>query len=161
MQETYGLSADDRFLFKTTLNFDPSVWEVCWPLWVGGSLVAAEAGRQADVDYLVELMTEQGVTSVYFVPSMLRAWLAAEGLEELVELRRVICGGEAVTAEVVRRYYQRVGAELHHSYGPTETSIAATEWVCEADAERVVMGRPLGNVRLVRFVFPAMRRVLN
>ena len=115
MQETYGLSADDRFLFKTTLNFDPSVWEVCWPLWVGGSLVAAEVGRQADVDYLVKLMAEQGVTSVYFVPSMLRAWLAAEGLEGLVGLRRVICGGEAVSAEVVRGYYQRVGAELHHS----------------------------------------------
>ena len=29
------------------------------------------------------------------------------------------------------------GAELHHSYGPTETSIAATEWTCEAGAERV------------------------
>ena len=40
--------------------------------------------------------------------------------------------------------------ELHHSYGPTETSIAATEWTCQPGSRRevVTIGRPLGNTRV-------------
>ena len=35
MQETYRLTAEDRFLCKTSLNFDASVLEIFWPLMVG------------------------------------------------------------------------------------------------------------------------------
>ncbi|HEX8351551.1 MAG TPA: condensation domain-containing protein, partial [Pyrinomonadaceae bacterium] len=84
----------------------------------------------------------------YFVPSMLRVMLDEPALAECRALRRVICGGEALPAETMRRFYAQLGAELHHSYGPTETSIAATEWTCAPDAARVTMGRPLANTTL-------------
>jgi non-ribosomal peptide synthetase component F len=45
----------------------------------------------------------------------------------------------------MREFHKQNRAELHHSYGPTETAIAATEWTCEAGAERVLMGRPIAN----------------
>ena len=34
MQQRYELSEQDAFLMHTSLNFDPSVWEVFWPLMV-------------------------------------------------------------------------------------------------------------------------------
>jgi amino acid adenylation domain-containing protein len=148
MQKAYGLDASDSFLFKTSLGFDPSVWELFWPLWVGARCVIAEPGGQADPAYLLRLIADERVTSAYFVPSLLREVVEAEGLEEAGRsLRRVICGGEALPVEVMRRFMERAPeTELHHSYGPTETSIAATEWTCEAEAPRALMGRPLGNV---------------
>src|SRR5258708_10577700 len=41
-------------------------------------------------------------------------------------------------------------AELHHSYGPAECSIAATEWKCDpAAVDSIVhIGRPLSNIQI-------------
>jgi acyl carrier protein len=62
-------------------------------------------------------------------------------------LKRLISGGEKLSAESIRVCSRLLAAELHHSYGPTEASIAATEWTCTEYADGIVpMGRPLGNV---------------
>ena len=148
MQETYQLRASDRFLFKTPLGFDPSVWEVFWTLGVGATVVVARAGGEMDSTYLAEVIKQEQVTSVYFVPGMLGAYLEERGAG-WGQMRRVICGGEALPAAVLERFYEVSGSavELHHSYGPTEVSIAATEWVCERGA-RVQMGHGLANTRV-------------
>src|SRR6185369_6072783 len=69
-------------------------------------------------------------------------------LSEVSSLRYVISGGEKLPLGVMREFQRLSRAELHHSYGPTETSIAATEWTCDAGAERVLMGRPIGNTQV-------------
>src|SRR6185369_4745089 len=69
-------------------------------------------------------------------------------LSEVSSLRYVISGGEKLPLGVLREFQELSRAELHHSYGPTETSIAATEWTCESGAERVLMGRPIGNTQV-------------
>jgi amino acid adenylation domain-containing protein len=151
MQETYRLEESDSFLLKTSLNFDPSVWEVFWTLARGARVVVARPEGHLDPAYLVEVINREQVTSVYFVPSMLRAFLAEPGAESCRSLRRVICGGEALPVEDMERFFELLpAAELHHSYGPTETSIAATEWTCERGfTGRVVpMGTALANTRL-------------
>ena len=159
MQETYQLNPDDRFLFKTSLNFDPSVWEIFWPLCVGAQVVVAEADRQADPAYLVECIREQDVTSVYFVPSMLKAFVEEDGAGNCRTVRRIICGGESLSVDAMTECMRALpSAELHHSYGPTETSIAATEWTCdETEARRlgvVAMGAAIGNTQA--YVLDAM-----
>ncbi|HEX7317733.1 MAG TPA: amino acid adenylation domain-containing protein [Pyrinomonadaceae bacterium] len=159
MQETYRLDVSDKFMLKTSLNFDPSVWELFWPLWVGATVRVARPGGQLDNVYLIEEIKTHGITSIYFVPSMLRVFIDEPGVEDCRALKRVICGGEALPLETLRRFFETLGAELHHSYGPTETSIAATEWTCEPHtARRVIpMGFPLGNTQvyiLDRFMNP-------
>lgn len=149
MQETYQLNEADKFIFKTSLNFDPSVWELFWTLWVGATICIARPGGQLDNGYLIEQIQKRGCTSIYFVPSMLRVFLEEPGVELCHSLKRVICGGEALARETIDRFYKLLPAELHHSYGPTETSIAATEWTCEPQTERriVPMGYPLANTQ--------------
>jgi amino acid adenylation domain-containing protein len=146
MQQRYELTEQDAFLMHTSLNFDPSVWEVFWPLLVGGRVVVAPAARMLDRDAL-RYMAEQKVTCAYFVPSLLGV-LVKEELSEWRSLRYVISGGEKLPLPVMREFQKLSGAELHHSYGPTETAIAATEWTCEAGAERVLMGKAIGNTQL-------------
>jgi amino acid adenylation domain-containing protein/FkbM family methyltransferase len=151
MQETYGLDETDRFLLKTSLNFDPSVWEFFWPLSVGASVVIAQPAGQQDTAYLVRTIIEHEITSVYFVPSQLGAILNEPQLQASRSLKRVICGGESLSQETLRRFYARLASvELHHSYGPTETSIAATEWTSAPDAAWPVapIGKPLANTQI-------------
>jgi amino acid adenylation domain-containing protein len=150
MQATYKLTPDDRFLFKTSLNFDPSVWELFWPLCVGAAVVAARPGGEQDAAYLLDTVIEQSVTVAYFVPSMLKLVTEEERLSEAASLRFVICGGESLPVETAARFHEFSRAELHHSYGPTETSIAATEWTCgrEHKVQPVPIGRPLANTEV-------------
>ncbi|HEX6718884.1 MAG TPA: amino acid adenylation domain-containing protein [Pyrinomonadaceae bacterium] len=153
MQRTYDLNASDRFLFKTSLNFDASVWEVFWPLTIGAAVVVARTGGEHDGPYLVETMRREDVTCAYFVPSMLTLWLETPGIEQLRVLRYMICGGEALSGQLLTTFFERLGerVELHHSYGPTETSIASAESVCSQSYRtwrRMPMGRALANTKL-------------
>jgi amino acid adenylation domain-containing protein len=147
MQQSYGLTEQDGFLMHTSLNFDPSVWEVFWPLMVGGRVVVAPSPGMLDSSAL-RYMAEHRVRCAYFVPSLLGVLVKEPGLSEVSSLRYLISGGEKLPLGVMREFQELSRAELHHSYGPTETAIAATEWTCVADAERVLMGRPIGNTQV-------------
>ena len=151
MQRTYQLDQRDRFLFKTTLNFDPSVWEFFWPLMVGAQVILVRPEAQSNPALLVDAILQHEATVVYLVPSLLTHFLEERKVDEISSLRYVICGGESLPHEAVERFHDRLpNVELHHSYGPTETSIAASETTCRTDYARRVtpIGRPLANVQL-------------
>ena len=93
MQEVYQLSQSDRVLQKTPFSFDVSVWEFFWPLITGARLVIARPGGHQDSRYLVELINQQQITTLHFVPSMLRLFLEEPGIESCKSLRQVICSG--------------------------------------------------------------------
>jgi amino acid adenylation domain-containing protein len=146
MQQRYELTGQDGFLMHTSLNFDPSVWEIFWPLMVGARVVVAPS-KAMDSNAL-HYMAEQRVSCAYFVPSLLAVLVKEPRLSECRSLRYLISGGEKLPLGVMREFQELSRAELHHSYGPTETAIAATEWTCLADAERVLMGRPIANTQV-------------
>ncbi len=141
MQAEYGLTAEDRVLQKTPASFDVSVWEFFWPLITGAALVVARPDGHRDPAYLAGLIEREGVTTVHFVPSMLRAFLDVE----VRGLTRVLCSGEALPADLAARFHERVDAELHNLYGPTEASVDVT--AVEVTGDDVTIGRPVWNTR--------------
>jgi amino acid adenylation domain-containing protein len=154
MQHAYGLGADETVLQKTPFGFDVSVWEFIWPLMVGARLVLAAPGEHRDPALLVALIREQGVTTVHFVPSMLRAFLEAEGVNRCSSLRRIVASGEELPVDVEARFFERLpAASLYNLYGPTEASIDVTHWTCTptpaTDSTSVPIGRPIAHT-LVR-----------
>ena len=151
MQEEYGLTAADRVLQKTPFSFDVSVWEFFWPLMSGARLVIARPEGHRDSAYLVKLIREEGITTLHFVPSMLRVFLEEEGVEACGSLKRVICSGEALAHELQERFFARLpGVELHNLYGPTEAAVDVTYWACQRGDERlsVPIGRPVANTQM-------------
>jgi thioesterase domain-containing protein/acyl carrier protein len=46
-------------------------------------------------------------------------------------------------------FFSRLGARLHHQYGPTEATVDVTVWECAPveRRERIPIGRPIGNAR--------------
>ncbi|ASW55577.1 hypothetical protein CIK06_17430 [Plantactinospora sp. KBS50] len=143
MQDTYRLDGSDRVLQKTPVGFDVSVWELFWPLITGATLVLARPGGHRDPAYLAEEIRAAGITTVHFVPSMLRAFLA-EPVGPLPSLRRVICSGEALPPDLAAAALDRIGGELHNLYGPTETAVDVTAARC-VPGEPVTIGRPIAN----------------
>jgi amino acid adenylation domain-containing protein len=150
MQAEYGLQAEDRVLQKTPFSFDVSVWEFFWPLLAGATLVMAEPGGHRDPAYLASLIQQAGVTTVHFVPSMLEAFIQEPKAAGCRGLRRVICSGEALSAELQAEFYRILPVPLHNLYGPTEASVDVSYWACpvNAGAGLVPIGRPIWNTQL-------------
>ncbi len=150
-QSRFALIPGDRILQKTPTSFDVSVWELFWPLLCGATVVMARPGGHRDSAYLVSALIEQRITTIHFVPSLLRVFLLAAGVEKTQGiLRQVICSGEALTADLVRRADRRLKAPLHNLYGPTEAAVDVTARRCgAADHQGMVpIGRPIDNVRI-------------
>jgi amino acid adenylation domain-containing protein len=149
-QETYQLTELDRVLQKTPFSFDVSVWEFFWPLLTGACLVVARPEGHKDSTYLVELIVEQGITTMHFVPSMLQVFVEEPGVEACSSLKRVICSGETLPFDLQERFFARLDAELHNLYGPTEAAVDVTFWACERQSQRriVPIGRPIANTQI-------------
>jgi amino acid adenylation domain-containing protein len=149
MQDQYPLEAEDRVLQKTPYSFDVSVWEFFWPLTFGATLVIAEPGGHKDPAYLVNLIGAEGITTMHFVPSMLREFLEVPNLAGCGGLKRVFSSGEALPRELSQKFYRRLSAELHNLYGPTEAAVDVTYWDCATPTPcaTVPIGRPIANVK--------------
>ncbi|MFE3460082.1 amino acid adenylation domain-containing protein [Nocardiopsis aegyptia] len=152
MQDAYGLTPGEPVLQKTPSSFDVSVWEFCWPLITGATLVVARPDGHRDPAYLAELIRAEGVTTVHFVPSMLRAFLADPAVpERCAGLRRVLCSGEALPADLAASFHRLLpSVELHNLYGPTEASVdvSAQMSTSDPDTPTVPIGRPVWNTAL-------------
>ncbi|MCC5648475.1 amino acid adenylation domain-containing protein [Nostoc sp. XA013] len=151
MQDIYQLTTADSVLQKTPFSFDVSVWEFFWPLLTGARLVVARPDGHRDPTYLVNVIKQEQVTTLHFVPSMLQAFLEAEGVESCKSLKRVICSGEALPVELQKRFFARLQAELHNLYGPTEAAVDVTYWMCSPDSthhQTVPIGWPIANTQI-------------
>ena len=150
LQEHFSLTAADRILQKTPISFDASGTEFYAPLLAGGRLILARPGGHQDSAYLVRMIAEHEVSILQLVPSLLRVLLETRGFEECKSLRRVICAGEALPAELQERFTNSLTAELHNFYGPTEAAIDVTCWPYQDARGRAIVpiGSPIANTQI-------------
>ncbi|MGH8488689.1 MAG: amino acid adenylation domain-containing protein, partial [Gammaproteobacteria bacterium] len=150
MQDAYELMPVDRVPQKTPFSFDVSVWEFFGPLLAGARLVVARPEGHKDSAYLAELIAEQEITILHFVPSMLEIFLQEPLIETCRSLKRVLCSGEALPFDLQERFFKNLSAQLHNLYGPTEAAIDVTFWECKPQRNRriVPIGRPCANTQI-------------
>ncbi|MEQ5838801.1 amino acid adenylation domain-containing protein [Paraburkholderia acidicola] len=146
MQQAYGLQRGETVLQKTPFSFDVSVWEFFWPLMVGARLAVAAPGAHRDPAQLAAAIVTHRVSTLHFVPSMLQAFVASGHASRCAGvLRRIVCSGEALPAELQTRVFEVLPeVELHNLYGPTEAAIDVTSWQCRAEGGLAVpIGAPI------------------
>lgn len=150
MQEQYGLTSADKVLQKTPFSFDVSVWEFFWPLLFGAHLVVARPGGHRDPTYIARLIQEEQITTLHFVPSMLRMFLEEPTVDHCSSLRHVVCSGEALSFDLQQQFFEHSSAQLHNLYGPTEAAVDVTHWTCRRDSAGTVVpiGRPVANTQV-------------
>ncbi|MES9525484.1 amino acid adenylation domain-containing protein [Streptomyces capoamus] len=149
-QRAFPLAPGDRVLQRTSVSFDPSVWEIFWPLHTGGTVVIAAPEADQQPGYLPQLIRTERIHTAQFVPSTLELFLLEPGAADCDSLRQVFCGGEAMTTGLAERFRKTVDAALHNLYGPTEVSIYTTSWQAEPDGTSgdVPAGHPADNLRV-------------
>jgi len=150
MQDEYGLTAADSVLQKTPFSFDVSVWEFFWPLLNGARLVMAKPGGHRDSSYLADIIQQENITTMHFVPPMLQVFLQDANADGCTSLQRIICSGEALPFDLQQRCFDLLPAELHNLYGPTEAAIDVSYWACQRDSDdtTVPIGAPVANTQL-------------
>jgi amino acid adenylation domain-containing protein len=149
-QAYFGFTAADVVLQKTSFGFDVSVWELFWPLIAGARLVLALPGGHKDPFYLQNIIQQQQITTIHFVPSMLSIFLESLEGESKLSLKRVLCSGEELKPQQVNLFKQKLGeTELYNLYGPTEAAIDVSCWKVPAgEIKTVLIGKPVWNTGL-------------
>jgi acyl-CoA synthetase (AMP-forming)/AMP-acid ligase II/acyl carrier protein len=150
-QKEYKISRSDRVLQKTPLGCDFSVWEIFLPLLAGAQLTMARPGGHQDPHYLIDEIERREITTMFFVPSLLNAFVNQTSANCCPTLRRVLCSGEALPYSLQQKFLARLpDSELHNLYGPTEAATDATFWRCVPQplAGLVPIGRPLANTKI-------------
>ena len=146
MRARPGLSAADTVLALTALTFDIAALEIYLPLIVGGRIVVADRELARDPEALLRFVAARGVTVVQATPSSWRLLAAAPGFDAL-RLRRALCGGEALDAELGARLIGRLGA-VWNVYGPTGTAVWSARRELTAKDGEPTLGEPLANTSL-------------
>ncbi len=156
MQQKYPLNAEDILIQKTPFTFDVSVWELFWWSISGASLYLLPPGEEKNPDRLLEVIQNEAITVMHFVPTMLSMFLnnfKTEGKPDHVRsLKTVFASGEALKTIHVNDFNALMPSEtkLVNLYGPTEATIDVTYFDCpKHDLSQIIpIGKPIANTRL-------------
>ncbi|WP_340617727.1 non-ribosomal peptide synthetase [Xenorhabdus entomophaga] len=151
IQQTYQLTPDDVVLQKTTFSFDVSVWELFCSFINGAKMVLATTTQQKNLSLLVQLINQEKVTTLHFVPSVLTAFLKESDVAHCVTLKHLFCSGEALHPITVKHCQALMPwARIYNLYGPTEAAIDVTYWHCpdNFNGQVVPIGKPITNSRI-------------
>ncbi|WP_030487114.1 condensation domain-containing protein [Micromonospora chokoriensis] len=112
LRDGVPLEPGDRVLNASPEGGHAWLTELFWALTCGATVVLPTPGDRPDA-------AELGITALRTGPAGLRELIGAAAP---ASLRRVICGGDAVPADTVRRFHATwPGARLHLALGSTET----------------------------------------
>ncbi|KAL3130149.1 hypothetical protein ABBQ38_008458 [Trebouxia sp. C0009 RCD-2024] len=150
--DKWRLSSQSSVLLKTAVSFDPSVFEIFAPLALGGRLIIAKPDGHEDYDYMKDLITQERVTWVIMVPTVLPFFLDACEVDSSAcsTLTHLCCSGEAYPKSLGKRACVLLPhTKIINFYGPTEATIGVSHWlVNEGNCEGVStlpIGGPIAN----------------
>ena len=154
MDSRYPLKETDSYLLKTTYSFDVSVAELFGWFHSGGSLTLLPSGAEKDPMKIVSAIEKNKITHISFVPSMFSVFMDTvqkEGTDKINSLKYLFLAGEALSKEIVTRFYSlNTAIALENIYGPTEATIYSSSYSTRnlKDAIKVPIGKPLDNVNM-------------
>lgn len=157
MKNELPLSQEDTFILKTPYTFDVSIWELFIGSVVGSTLCILSPGDEKNPEAIAKVITNNQVTAVQFVPSMLSIFtdymLGERNQYDLSSLHSVYSSGEAISHKQIEDFYAAFSnmpkLRLLNKYGPTEATVHVTSYDCKDCAEypNVPIGKPVSNVQ--------------
>ncbi len=154
---TKEFSSEGQIVLQNSHHvFDSSIWQLLWPLTIGGQVIIPDRSGTFDLERTLEIIARHQVTMTDFVPSIfniMTGMLSADPrlAAHLTSLRRILIGGEEVNGEAVRTLRGLLPKiRITNTYGPTEASIGSIfHEITDADGDRVPLGRPIDNTYAV------------
>ncbi|MEC3913413.1 amino acid adenylation domain-containing protein [Nocardia sp. CDC160] len=121
MRERFGIGPESRVLHVATPSFDASIMELLMAVGAAATMVVTVPEVYGG-DELGRLIARERVTHGLITPSV----LASLDPDQLTGMEAIVGGGEAISAELVRRWAGDATGRrrFHNAYGPTEATIA-------------------------------------
>ncbi len=138
-----GIECNDVLLAVTTLSFDIAALEIFLPLIAGARVVVAGQEDTIDGRALIGAMNDCGATIMQGTPVTWRLLIEA-GWEGRAWLK-ALCGGEALTPDLLRQLLTRT-ASLWNMYGPSETTVWSA--ALRLDRDDCLIGKPIANTQV-------------
>ena len=151
--EICGFNATDRQLYRTSIGFDVSLYEMFGPLVVGAAVIVAPRETWADPRATIALIERHAVTAISLSTSFLALVIEEDTFAACTSLRIVTSGTETMSAGLCVRFFAVSRAALYNGYGPSEATIVVTVHRCSPlDAmtgeESAPLGRALPNTHV-------------
>ncbi|MEG5173406.1 amino acid adenylation domain-containing protein [Microcoleus sp. B3-D7] len=149
----FNFSERDAWTVFHSYAFDFSVWEIWGALVHGGKLVIVPLEVTQSPSAFYQLLCSERVTILNQTPSAIRQLIDAQKTadgEPKWSLRLIICGGEALPAELASELLEW-NVPLWNFYGPTEATVwTAIHPIKSVESKRgsIPIGRPLPNTQL-------------
>lgn len=132
--------------------FDSSIWQLLWPLTIGGRVIIPRTRGVLDLETTLRTIAAHDIEMTDFVPSIFNAMVdlmvTEPGLvRRLGSLRHLLIGGEEIDPRAVRRFRRMLpGIGIVNTYGPTEASIGMVfHHVGDDDDRSIPIGTPIDN----------------
>ncbi len=150
----FEVTASDRMLALSALNFDLSVYDIFGLLAAGGTIVMPEAGHERDPVYWAEQLIEHKVTLWNSVPILLQMLVEGVSQDQLaaIPLRQILLSGDWIPLslpEQIGRCWS--AAKICSLGGATEASVWSIFHEIDAvdpNWKSIPYGRPLANQQL-------------
>jgi tyrocidine synthetase-3 len=140
-----GANENDNLLAVATPSFDMSVAEILIALSNGATLIFPNLQEVRDGISMINIIEKYNVTIILATPSLWTV-LLDNGWNGKKNLKG-ICGGEALTLNLVRKILPIV-KEFHNYYGPTETTMCSTGTRITDTDSLVTIGKPMDNTKI-------------
>lgn len=153
MWQRYPFVDDEVACIKTSTSFIDSLWECFGALLVGKPSVITPESESFNLHDFLDTLTSHSVSRLVLVPSLLSAILDEldDSPVQLTSLQLCICSGEALSANLARRFYRVFPeATLINLYGLSEVTADATYYEVPRDQDgvHVPLGRSINNSTL-------------
>ncbi|MBN3346594.1 B12-binding domain-containing radical SAM protein [Clostridium botulinum] len=151
MQKEFNLNKEDAIVHRTNYTFDPSVWEILWPLYRGAKVEILSSDQSKNVQYIISLLSSNHeFTGLYCPASMIEGMtylLEQQKEKKKLKLKYLFIGAEPIKKEIVNTLYKYFDGQIINTYGPTECTINNTYYYINKDdkKKRVPIGKPVGN----------------
>jgi amino acid adenylation domain-containing protein len=141
--QAFAIAPGQRILQFASINFDASTSEIFMALGSGAALMLTSREQLmpgADLQHTLQ----DGAINVVTLPPVALALLTPDALPGL---HTVITAGEACSGALVQQW--AAGHTLWNAYGPTESSVCAAFYRCDAQASNAPpIGYPIHNTQL-------------
>jgi len=151
MNMEYNLLPDEISVHRTNLTFDPSVWEMFWPICCGAAALLLTKEQGMDARHLLSLMIGNEKIKMIFMPSSLvkNILYLLENSPEPAAIRLPLYhfGAEPIDMDTLLRTYPYLDGTILNTYGPTECTVFNTYYYVDREDSRdnVPIGKPIAN----------------
>ncbi|MCP4108164.1 MAG: AMP-binding protein, partial [Desulfobacteraceae bacterium] len=142
---------DDIILQLSNYAFDGSVFDIFGSLLNGARLMLIGKEEVTDINKLSNIISVKNV-SVFFVTTALFNILMESNPESLLNIRKILFGGEQCSPEHIKKGFERLGDnKIIHMYGPTESTVYTTYFKINQMNRNIFtypIGAPISNTAI-------------